>query len=105
MTQGDNTGLQLALLLEDDNPQPIQAIRPTHSKKRKSSKRPTPVVDDEIQRSTWQHQVPGFEHMELDERSKPRKLVKEDTTQLMRQLESAMEDVAADDQILPIEFM
>lgn len=47
----------------------------------------------------------GFEHVELDERSKPRKLVKEDTTQLMRQLESAMEDVAVDDQALPIEFM
>lgn len=100
-----NDGLQLALLPEDDIPQPIQAIRPTLPNKRKSRKRPTPIVDDDIQRRTRQHQVPGFEHMELDEKSKSRKLAKEDTTLLKKQLEIAIEDAAAENQVLPIEFM
>lgn len=83
--------LQLALLPEDTNPLPIQAIMPTPNKKRKYRKRHTPIVDDEIQRSTRQHQVLGFEHMELDEKSKPRKLIKEDTTEMKRQLALALE--------------
>jgi hypothetical protein len=77
----------------------------TQSRKRKSRIRSTPIVDDEIQRNTRQHQVPGFVHMELDQKSKPRKLVKEDTTLLIRQLESAMEDVASGVQAIPIQFM
>ena len=71
--------LQLALLPEDINHQPIQTVVPNKSKKRKSRKRPTPVVDDEVKSSTRLHKIPGFEHMELDEKSKPRKLAKEDT--------------------------
>lgn len=62
-------------------------------------------MDDEIQRSTRQHQVPGFEHMELDEKSKPRKLIKEDTSKMKRELALALEEAVAEDQILPIEFM
>lgn len=50
-----DNGLQLALLPEDVSPQPIQMIQASLSKKRKSRKRPTPIVDDEIQRSTRQH--------------------------------------------------
>jgi hypothetical protein len=43
--------------------------------------------------------------MELDEKSKSRKLAKEDTTLLKKQLEIAIEDAAAENQVLPIEFM
>lgn len=105
ISQDNNEGLHLALIPEEVNPQPIQAIPPTLSTKRKSRKRATPVVDDEIQRSTRQHQVPGFVHMELDEKSKPRKLAKEDTTLLKRQLELAMDDAAQDGLMIPIELM
>lgn len=100
-----NGGLQLSLIPEEVNPLPIQAIPPTLSRKRKSRKRATPIVDDEIQRNTRQHQVPGFVHMELDEKSKPRKLSKEDTNQLKRHLEIAMDDAAEQGQMIPIELM
>jgi len=43
--------------------------------------------------------------MELGEKSKPRKLAKEDTIQLKKQLGLAMEDVASDSQPLPIRLM
>jgi len=43
--------------------------------------------------------------MELDEKSKPRKLAKEDTTLLKRQLELAMDDAAQDGLMIPIELM
>lgn len=98
-------GMQLVIIPEDDVPLPIQAIPPTPARKRKSRKRTTPIVDDEIQRNTRQHQMPGFVHMELDEKSKPRKLSKKDTKQLKRQLELQMDDAAQQDQMLPIELM
>jgi hypothetical protein len=101
----DATGLELALIPDDENHVPLRTIMSTQSRKRKSRNRSTPIVDDEIQRNTRQHQVPGFVHMELDKKSKPRKLVKEDTTLLIRQLESAMEDAATGVQDLPIQFM
>jgi len=44
ISQDNNEGLQLALIPEEVNPQPIQAIPPTLSTKRKSRKRATPVV-------------------------------------------------------------
>jgi hypothetical protein len=74
-----DAGLQLPLLPENINHQPIQAIIPTKSDKRKSRKRPALVVDDEVKRSTRLHKIPGFVHMELDDKSKPRKLTKADT--------------------------
>lgn len=97
--------LQLALLQENINHQPIQAIIPIKSDKRKSRKRPTPVVDDEVKRSTRLHKILGFVHMELDEKSKPRKLTKEDTILMEEQLNQALEEAMSDDQMLPIEFM
>lgn len=49
--------------------------------------------------------MPGFEHMELDEKSKPRKLAKEDTVRLKKDLQIALKDAVADDQVLPLHFM
>lgn len=92
MIQDGTTDLQLSLFPEEVNPMPLQSIPPSQPRPRKSRERPTPLVDDEVQRSTRQHHVPGFVHMELDDRSKPRKLVKEDTTRLMLQLETALEE-------------
>jgi hypothetical protein len=43
--------------------------------------------------------------MELDERSKPRKLGKHDTDKLKKKLESVMEEAAIDDNPLPIGVM
>jgi hypothetical protein len=59
---------------------PIQAIPPSAPRKRKSRKRPTPMVNDEVKRSARLNKVEGYEQMELDARSKPRKLFKEDTS-------------------------
>jgi len=52
--------------------QPVQAIPPGPPKKRKNRTMTTPIVDDEVHRNTRKHQLPGFEHMELDEKNKPR---------------------------------
>lgn len=103
--------LQLSLLPDDANHQliqmvlPIQAIPSSAPKKRKSRKRPTPIVDDEIKRSTRLNKILGFEHMELDATSKPRKLFKEDTTLMQAEMQDAMDEVVAEDQMLQVAFM
>ena len=51
---------------------------------------------------------PRFEHMELDERSKPRKLTREDTKIMQLELDQAMANMLTsdlEDQSLPITFM
>lgn len=48
--------LQMIPYPEIENPQPIQTVMPTPPKKRKTRKRLTYIVDDEIQRNTRQHQ-------------------------------------------------
>jgi hypothetical protein len=49
------------------------------------------MVDDEVKRSTRLHKIPGFVHTELDEKSRPRKLTKEDTALMEDQLKHALE--------------
>jgi len=84
--------------LPEDIHQPIQMVGPNLPKTRKSQKRLTPVVEDEVRRSSRLHKLPGFEHMELDEKSKPRKLAKE--TLLQGQLQIAMAEFVSEDQML-----
>lgn len=97
--------LQIVMHLVVINPQPIQTILLSQSRKRKYRKRLTPVVDDEVRRSARLHKVPGFVHMELDERSKPRKLAKEDTALMQGQLQQVMEEIVTEEHMLPIAFM
>lgn len=97
--------LQLVPCSEAANPEPIQVVMPATTTKRRTRKRLTYVVDDEIQRNTRRHQMLGFEHMEFDEKSKPRKLAKDDTARLKANLELALEEAVNGDQVLPMELM
>jgi hypothetical protein len=105
-----NFGIQGALLQDDTcaeliQPEPIQIIPPAAPRKRQIRKRPTPIVDDEVQRNTRRHQLPGFQHMELDQRSMPRKLSKEDTVMLEAHLSTALVQATTDGQAIPVEVM
>jgi hypothetical protein len=81
---------------------PMQDLVP-FVEKRKSKKRPQIVVDDEIPRSTRRHQQQRFVHMELDQKTKPRKLMKDDTEKLKKKLDSVMAEEAIEDfQPVPI---
>lgn len=103
-------GIQGALLQDDTcaeliQPEPIQIIPPAAPRKRQIRKRPTPIVDDEVQRNTRRHQLLGFQHMELDQRSMPRKLSKEDTVMLEAHLSTALVQATTDGQAIPVEVM
>lgn len=67
-------------------------IIPTNPK-RPSKKRPTPIIDDEVRGSARLNYQPDFEHMYLDDRSKPRKLNKKDTSMMQKRLQQALEEV------------
>jgi hypothetical protein len=83
---------------------PLQAIPPA-PKKRTSRKRPTPVVDDEVKRSARLNRHEGYEHMELDEKNKPRKLFKEDTIKLQKKLHQTLETSVSENAMVPIQVM
>ena len=84
---------------------PIQAIPPSAPKKRKSRKRPTPIVDDEVKRSARISKNPAYQHMELDAKSKPRKQFKEDTVKMQEQLDQAIIDAIEADKMLPLQIL
>jgi hypothetical protein len=100
-----NPGLDVSIVGQENEAQsvqPIQAIPPSPPKKRKNRKRTTPIVDDEIQRNIRKHQLPGFEHMELDEKNKPHRLGETDTRRLKKKLLLTLDEAETNNQIIPL---
>lgn len=62
-------------------------------------------MDDEVKRSARISKNPAYQHMELDAKSKPRKLFKEDTVKMQEQLDQAITDAIEADKMLPLQIL
>jgi hypothetical protein len=79
----DDTQMQLALFSDVSEALSVDSPQHTHQKKRRSRKRPTPIVDDEVRRSTRLNKT-------VDDGD---------------QLQQALEVVLSEGQMLPIDLM